>query len=110
KILRDLALPASPRLTVGNEIITNFGGDHDLVAIFRKRFGDVFLAQTVSVGVRGIEQRNAEIERLAHKRERLAFSVIPPPPGRDRPHSEADFTDGQVSVLVSAKFHRPQTT
>src|SRR5439155_25812277 len=110
KILSDFALPASPGLTVGNEIITNIGGDHDFVAIFRKRFGDVFLAQTVSVSIGGIERGDAQVERLVHERERLAFSVIPPPPGRDRPHSEADFTDGQVSVLVSAKFHRPQTT
>jgi len=43
--------------------------------------------------------------RLAHERERLAFSVIPPPAGRDRPHSETNFANGQVGMLVGAKFH-----
>ena len=86
KILRDFALPASARFAVSDKVIADLGRDRDLVAIFRERLGDVFLAQTIAISIRCIEKRDTQIERLAHEGEGLAFGVVSPPPSGNRPH------------------------
>src|SRR5437879_11844505 len=83
KILRNFALTTAARFAVMHEIIANLRRDGYFVALFRKRFGDQLLAQTVSVSVRRVEQRDAEIERLVHERNRFALREISPPPGRN---------------------------
>ena len=88
-----------------DKIVADLGRDHDFIALVRERLGDQFFAQAVSVGIGGIEQRDPEIERLVHKRNRLALGEIPPPTGRNRPKTKADFADGELGVFVSAKAH-----
>ena len=44
KILRDFALTAATRFAVVDEIVADLGRDRNLVALFRKRFRDQFLA------------------------------------------------------------------
>ena len=84
---------------MGDKVVANLGGDHDLVAIFWERLRDVFLAQAVAVSIRRIEQGNPQIERLVHEGEGLAFGVIAPPPGRDRPQ-----TSKPTSLTVRSVF------
>ena len=90
---------------MSDKVIADLGRDRDLVAIFRERLGDVFLAQTIAISIRCIEKRDTQIERLAHEGEGLAFGVVSPPPSGNCPHSETDFANRQVAVLVSAEPH-----
>ena len=92
KILRDLALTAAARFAVLDEIVADLGRNRDLVALFRERLRDQFLAQSIAVGVGCIEEGNAEIERLVHERDRFALGKVSPPAGRNRPETEPDFT------------------
>ncbi len=94
-----------PGLAVRNKVVADLGCDNDFVALLWKCFRDQFFAQAISIDVRGIEQRHAEIERLVHERDRFAFGEISPPTSRDRPKSETDFTHFQVGVFVNAKAH-----
>src|ERR1043166_1855703 len=110
KILRDFALPASARLAVMNEIVADLGRDHDLVALFWKRFRDQLLAQPVAVSIGRIEQRDAEIECLVHERDRFALGKISPPTGRHRPEAEPHLAHYQVGVLVGAELHKERLT
>ena len=66
---------------MSDEIVTNLGGDDDLIALFRKSLCDQFFAEAVAISIGGIEERNAEIERLVHERDRLAFGEVAPPAG-----------------------------
>ncbi len=108
KILRDLALTASARLTVMNKIVANLCRNHDLIPLIRESFRDQFFAQSVSVRVSGIEERDAEIKRFVHQRDRFALGKISPPTCRNRPQTKADFADSQIGILVSAKLHKPK--
>ena len=56
KILRNLALTAAASFAVRDEIVADLRRDHDFVALFWKSFGDQFFAQTIAVGVGGVEQ------------------------------------------------------
>src|SRR5437660_5736147 len=105
KILRDLALTATPRLAMADEIITDLGRDRDFIALFWERLGNQFFAQPVSISVGRVEERNSEIERLVHQCDRFALGKISPPAGGNRPQTKADLADGQVRVFVSAKLH-----
>src|SRR4029453_10526480 len=109
KILRNFPLTASARLTVMDKIVTDLGCDHDLIPLFRKRFGDQLFTQTVSISISGVEQRDAEIKRLVHERNRFALGKISPPPGGNSPQTEADFADRWVGVFVSAEAHQVKT-
>src|SRR4030095_5782161 len=105
KILRNFPLPATARLTVMDKVVADLGRDDDFIPLFRKRLGDQFLAQTVSVGISRVEQRNTEIERLMHEPDRFALSEIPPPSGGNSPKTKPDFAHGQVGVSVGAETH-----
>src|SRR5436190_19661032 len=105
KILRNFALPAPACFPVMDKIVADLGRDHDFIPLVRECLCDQLFAQSISVRVGRIEQRDPEIERLAHERDRFALSEISPPTGGDCPQSEADFADCQVSVFVSAKAH-----
>ena len=79
--------------------------DYDFIALLRKSFRDQLFAQSVAVGIGGVEKRDPEIERLMHKRDRFAFGELAPPAGRNRPETEADFADAEVGVFVGAEAH-----
>src|SRR5206468_12156368 len=102
---RNFALPPPTRLAVMDEIVPDLGRNHDFIPPRRERFGDQFFTQAISVSISRIEQRDAEIECLMHEGNRFALSEIPPPTGRNRPQSEADFAHGKVGIFVSAKAH-----
>jgi hypothetical protein len=106
KILWDFTLTAPAGFTVRDKVIAHFCCDHDFVPIRRKRFGDEFLAQAISISVGGIEQSNTEIEGPVHEGDGFAFGEIAPPTGRDRPEAEADFAHREIGVFVSAKTHQ----
>jgi hypothetical protein len=40
-----------------------------------------------------------------HERDRFALGEIPPPAGRNRPETKANFTHGQVGVSIRAELH-----
>src|SRR5205085_8064769 len=75
----------------------------------RKRLCDQGLAQSVAVSIGRVEERDAQIERLVHQRDRLALGELSPPPGRDRPKTEPNFAHAQVGVFVSAIAHQAAT-
>ena len=85
KILRNFALTASARFTMRDKIVADLGRDHDFIALIWKCLRDEFFAQAVAIGVGGIEKCDAQIERLVHKRNRLALCKSSPPAGGDRP-------------------------
>jgi hypothetical protein len=108
EILGDFTLPAS-FLSMMHEIISDFRGDHDLVALPAKGLGDEFFAASVSVSVGCIEQRHTEIKRLVHQRDRIFVRVISPPTGRNRPQAEPHFAHQQVrsrKVTILHSAHR----
>ncbi len=105
KILRYLALSAPAGFTVRDEIVPDLGRDHELIALCRKSFGNEFLAQSISVGIGGIEKRDAKVKRLVHESDGFAFGESSPPTGGNRPKTEPDFAHFEVSVFVSAKAH-----
>ena len=105
KILRNFALAAAARFTVRDKIVADLCRDHDFIALIRESLRDQFFAQSISIGVGRIEERDAEIKRLVHERDRFALGEISPPAGRDRPEAEADLADLQVGIFVSAKAH-----
>ena len=88
-----------------NKIVTNLGCDHHLVPLVWECLRNQLFAQSVAVRVGCIEERDAEIERLVHERDRFAFGKIPPPPSGNRPQTKADLADRQVGVLVIPKAH-----
>src|SRR5205814_1811573 len=94
KILRNFALAAAAILSVRDEVVANLCRNDDLVSLFWKSFGNQFFTAAISVGVGGIEKRHAQIERLMHEADRLAFSEIAPPASRDCPKTKADRADG----------------
>src|SRR4029077_1464152 len=101
-------LPAS-FLSVMHKIITDFRGDHDLVALPAKSLCDEFFTASVSVGVGRIEQRDAQIKRLVHQRDRISVRVISPPTGRNRPQAEPHFAHPKVrssKVTILHSVHR----
>ena len=98
-------MTAPARFTVMYKIVANFCRDHDFIALFRECLRDQLFAQSVSVRVGRIKQRDAEIERLVHQPGRFPLGEIPPPPGRNSPESEPNLAHRQLSVLVSAIAH-----
>src|SRR4029077_18668438 len=106
KVLRNFALPASARLAVMHKIVANFRRNHDSIPLFWERLRDQFFAQSIPIGISRIEQRDAKIESLVHDPNRSALGKIPPPAGRNRPQTKADFAHSQIGIFVSAKTHR----
>ena len=104
EVLRDFALAAA-FVAVLVEVVADLGGDDDLVALVGEGPGDEFLAVAVAVGVGGIEEGDAEIERLVHERDGFAFGEGAPPAGGDGPETEADFGDADFRFGQGAKFH-----
>src|SRR5206468_9268106 len=96
---QNFALPAPARLAVMDKIVANLGCNHDFIALIRESFGNQFLAQSVSIRVSRIKQRDAEIERLVHQRNRFALGKISPPPSGNRPQSEPHFAHCQVGIF-----------
>ena len=105
EILRNLALAAAAAFAMRDEIVADLRRDHDFVALLRERLRDQLFAEAVAVSIGGIEERDAEIERLVHERDRFAFGELAPPAGRNGPEAEADFADVQVGVFVGAEAH-----
>ncbi len=70
--------PRPRGLAMRHEIVADLGRDHDLVALVGESFREQLFAQAVAVGVGSIEKRDAEIERLVHERDGLAFREIVP--------------------------------
>src|SRR5438046_467277 len=96
KILRNFALTAAARFAVMHKIVANLRRDGYFVALFGKGFRDQLLAQSVSVSIGRVEESNAEIERLVHKRDRFAFRKISPPTRRNRPKAKANLADLEI--------------
>ena len=90
---------------MSDEIVADFGRDDDFVALLRETPWRSVLRSAVSIGIGGIEERDAEIERLVHERDRFAFGELSPPAGRNCPEAEADFADFEIGVFVGSKAH-----
>src|SRR5438270_8660653 len=88
-----------------HEIVSDLRRDHDFVPLFLKCLGDQLLAQSVSISISRVEQRDAEIECLMHQRNRFAFGEISPPTRGNCPEPKPDLANRQVGVLVSAESH-----
>ena len=104
EILGDFTLAAS-LLSVIHEIVADFRRDDDLVALSAEGLGDEFLAAPVSIGIGGIEQCDAQIERLVHQCNRFVVRVISPPTRRNRPEAEPDLAHPQVRSGKVAILH-----
>ena len=59
-----------------DEVVTDLCGDDDLIALGRECLGDIFFAEAIAVGIRGIEESDAEVEGLVHEGKRLAFGAV----------------------------------
>ena len=67
------AVHALPRASPSLE--AELGRDHDLVADRRERFADELFVRERAIGLGGVEERHAALERRADQRDRLGFSV-----------------------------------
>src|SRR6266496_3620744 len=88
-----------------HEIIADLRRDHDFIPLVWECLRDQLFAETVSVRVGCIEQRDTEVERLVHQRDRLALGKISPPTCGNGPQTKTDFADRQFRVFVSAETH-----
>ena len=66
EVLRDFALAAALVAEL-EEVVADFGGDDDLVALVGEGFCDEGLAAPVAVGISCVEEGDAEVEGLAHE-------------------------------------------
>jgi hypothetical protein len=107
EILRDFTL-ASPFASVVKEVVSDFGRDYDLVPALRKRFSDQLFAQPIAVCICSIEERNTQIQSSVHQSDSFCLGEVPPPPGRQSPHSKADLAHSQISIPVLTIFHSLQ--
>src|SRR5439155_20089193 len=99
------SLAPSARFALTCKIVAALRRDQAIVSLARKRFRNKLFAQSVSVRIGCIEQRNAEVERLVHEGNRFALREISPPPGGNRPQTETNFAHCEVSVVVSPELH-----
>src|SRR6266446_1429697 len=88
-----------------HEIVSDLRRDHDVITLLWESLGDQLLAQSVSISISRVEQREAEIECLMHQRNRFAFGEISPPTRGNCPEPKPDLANRQVGVLVSAESH-----
>ena len=82
--------------------------DGDRASAIRKRFGDQLFAQAIAVRIRSIEERNTQVESSVHQADSFCLGEVPPPPGRQSPHSKADLAHGQISIPILTIFHSLQ--
>ncbi len=70
----------------------DLGGDHDAVAqtTARQRLADDLLGATETVDRRGVDQRDALVERGLDRAHGIALVGAAPHPSADRPRAEAD--------------------
>ena len=109
KILRNLSLPA-PFVPVMHKIVADLRRYHNLITLVGKRLGDQLFAQSISVGISCIEERNTEIEGLPQKIDGLLLSEAAPPSCRHRPHPKSDFAYGKIGISISAIIHCASAT
>lgn len=87
EVLGDLTLPLA-LFTVVVEVVANFGGNHDLIALVGKRLRNQLFTPAVAVGVGCVVEVDAQIESLAHQRDGFVVGELAPPPGGDRPQTK----------------------
>ncbi len=75
------------------------GGDHQSFGVGVEGFGDDLLAHVRAVGIRGIDEVDAEPDGLAHDLpRRFAIGRLAPDARARDPHpAEADPVDGKVA-------------
>ena len=88
-----------------DKIVTDLGCNNDFIALVRKCFRNQFFAQSVSVRVSRIEQRDTEIECFVHERNRLALGKVSPPTGGNSPRTKTNFAHSQIGIFVGAEPH-----
>ena len=81
----------------------------DLVGVARtaralERRADELLVEALAVGVAGVEERHAEVERAGDERVRML--VLAPPVRPERPRAEADRGGLEIGVAEAATPHR----
>jgi hypothetical protein len=95
----EVAAAAGPRLLV--EDVADLGDDHDVVAPPGERPAEHALAVAAAVDVGGIEERDAEVERVPDRADGLLVVHVAPacgpavegPWAADRPAAEAEGAD-----------------
>ena len=100
----DVAL-ALPRRV---DVVAELRRDRDVVADVAERLCEQRLAAALAVGVGRVEERDAEVVRLAQERDRRLVGVLAPPAGRDRPEAEADLGGGDARRAERARLHGPE--
>ena len=102
RLLVALATVADVRLPV----VAELRADHDLVTVRPgERLRENRLAAAVAVRIRGIEEVHASVERLAQQRHRRIIAMLAPPPGANRPDTEADLGDLDLGARDGAITH-----
>ena len=100
------ALAVSLPLDVGVEVVSELGAEDDLVPLLAQRLGDYPLAVALAVGVAGVEEVDAEVERLLEEPDAVRLLDLAPPARADRPDSKADLRDIEVGVAKPPVLHR----
>ena len=99
-------LPLPARAGVRVPVVADLGRVDDVVAPPLEGLREQRLAPPVAVGVGRVEERDAAIERGPQQLHRLAIVLLAPPPGGQRPHSEAHLGDADVGAGKGAVAHR----
>jgi hypothetical protein len=104
EVVRDLLLAfALARVRV--EIVAELRRVYDAVAAIGEGLAELLFAPTVAVGVGGVEERDAGVERRVHQSDGFLVRERPPPAGRGRPQAEADDAHGNVGLRVGPVLH-----
>ena len=90
ELLRPL-LVADARRGLVVDVIAELGGDDHLVPAMAHELGEDFLAVTVAVGVGGVEEVDAQLERLFEQLAARLLGDAAPPVGGYGPNAEADL-------------------
>ena len=88
------------------------GADHDVGGHPFQGAPDEFLAVPVAVGVRGIEKRDAAVDRASDRRQRVAVVDRAPAHTTQCPAAEADLRDPETGTPENPVAHRrrPQSS
>src|ERR1051325_8648526 len=93
----------------GAGVVAALRRDDDVVDVRAERGGeDRFTGAVVAVDGRGVEERDAGVERGVH--ERIGVVDLTPPLRRQRPRPEPDLRDDELRIPEPTKPHDTRST
>ena len=78
------------------EVVAELGADDNFVALLLERLCQDLFAVAFAVGVAGVEEVDAQVERAPKQSDALRLFNLAPPISCDSPHAKTHFGYGEI--------------